>query len=495
MPSIDRYIEEGIARHRAQHRPFSFEHRGAGLTVSSLPLAGIGRVRIWRREDSAADVEHAATSQLAAAASTLGSNIGALFDSVADGVMIADPRGVALWVNQTFVEMYGLTDKEAALGCHYVDLYRSAWDGVIRRDCDADDETLIEKLRMGGAPFEVKLPGDRWVRVLNQRGADANILSTHVDITFMKRQQRSLIEAERRATAAKLLLEQTLARMEQGIMMVNADHVVEVCNRRAIELLGLPVDLMESKPKFDEVLAYQWATDEFSRTNSDVQEFVRAGGILDKAQLYERERPNGVILEVHSVPISGGGVLRTYTDITVRKKGEERVRFISRHDGLTSLINREVFLEHLAGASARAARTAERFAVLFIDLDRFKPVNDQFGHAVGDQVLRHVADRMRAVVRESDVIARLGGDEFAILQRQVQCAADATRLAGRVLDELSKAMQIEGHAVQIGASIGISHFPASGADPDTLLRSADAAMYAAKADGRDCFRVFAGGSL
>ena len=132
-------------------------------------------------------------------------------------------------------------------------------------------------------------------------------------------------------------------------MMVNAQRVVEVCNRRAIELLGLPPQLMASRPTFEAVLQYQWSTDEFRHTPQELQEFVRAGGILDRPHSYDRQRPDGRVMEVQSVPIEGGGVLRTYTDITDRKRNEERMRHVARHDAL-----------HVAREPRRAVRIPGR---------------------------------------------------------------------------------------------------------------------------------------
>ena len=137
-----------------------------------------------------------------------------------------------------------------------------------------------------------------------------------------KRGEQALRESEALLSGQTLTLQATLERMEQGVMMVNADQVVEVCNRRAIELLDLPAALMASRPSFAQVLEYQWSTDEFRHTPEDLRQFVRAGGILDEPQRYERKRPNGLVIEVQSVPIAGGGVLRTYTDITDRKRAE-----------------------------------------------------------------------------------------------------------------------------------------------------------------------------
>ena len=209
------------------------------------------------------------------------------------------------------------------------------------------------------------------------------------------------------------LLDAILEQMVQGLMLVNAGQIVEVCNRRAIELLGLPPALMARRPRFIEVLEYQWSTDEFSKTPPALKQFVRDGGILDQSQCYERMRPDGRVIEVQSVPLDGGGVLRTYTDVTVRHHDEAKLQHRARHDGLTSLLNREAFIEQLA-AKIACPGGASGFAVHYVDLDKFKPINDRLGHRAGDRVLAIVADRLRAVAREGDAVARLGGDEFAI---------------------------------------------------------------------------------
>ena len=137
-----------------------------------------------------------------------------------------------------------------------------------------------------------------------------------------KRSIQALRVSEALLAEKSQTLEATLERMEQGVMMVNAERIVEVCNRKAIELLDLPAELMASKPTFAQVLEFQWATDEFAHTTESVREFVRGGGILDEPQSYERTRPNGRVIEIRSIPIEGGGVLRTYTDITERKRSE-----------------------------------------------------------------------------------------------------------------------------------------------------------------------------
>lgn len=503
LPEIERYIDAGIARHRAQQHAYSFEHRNRRLLVASLPLAGIGRVRIWRPEEEAAD--NAAQANRGPEGGAAAVEDADVFEHLAEGVLVtADGR--AEFANQSFALMYRLYGREAAIGHTLQDIYRLAW----REASDAEParfalglQALAENMRYSGSAFELPLPEGRWSRVVAEHRPGGRVYSVHGDITPLKLQQVHLIAAERRARESEAglreksaLLEATLERMEQGVIMVNAQRVVEVCNSRAIELLGLSAELMASRPNYDDVLAAQWAAGEFAHSSPDIQELVRNGGIMDRPHKYDRKRPDGRIVEIQSIPFEGGGVLRTYTDITERRLREERIRHVAQHDGLTSLVNREVFLERLRNAlllQQRSATSEGCLAVHFIDLDRFKPVNDRWGHAAGDKVLAAVASRMRALVREQDVVARLGGDEFAILQCNVRDAESAVQLARRTIEAITQPIDVGGHSVEIGASTGIAMHPQDGADADTLLRHADAAMYRAK-NGRLQVCLHAGGA-
>lgn len=485
---IDRYIAAGERRNREQTRPYCYEHRGRTLQASAVALPDGGRLRLWQVQLAPGDAPLEQSVPLGADAASFG------FEHVADGVMVTDETQRLLACNKAFVALYGLAESAAALGQPFEAVYEAAWSGagtVDRLGLGVGMALLREQMRFSGSPFELPLPAGRWVRVMEQRSPDGRRFFVHVDISSMKRQQRRLVEAERQARESELalqhkqaLLEATLERMDEGVMMVNADRIVEVCNRRAIELLDLPPALMASRPSFEAVLAHQWAHEEFSQTPAELKQFVRDGGITDRRHSYERRRPNGRMIEVHSVPLGGGGVLRTYIDITERKRNEERIRHMARHDGLTTLVNREVFLEYLAGAVDNADRVRQGFAVHFIDLDRFKPINDCHGHAIGDKVLSMVAERMRGVARELDIVARMGGDEFALLQFNVAGTHEAVALARRLLDALRKPMALEGQVLAVGASIGIALCQCPGMQADTLLRQADAAMYRAKSDNQ-----------
>ena len=177
-------------------------------------------------------------------------------------------------------------------------------------------------------------------------------------------------------------------------------------------------------------------------------------------------------------------------DITARKAAQARIEFLAMHDALTQLPNRAYLMERLDGILALARRQQRQAAVLFLDLDKFKKVNDSLGHHVGDGLLREVARRITATVRDSDVVARLGGDEFIIVLSDITSSDDAAAVAGKLIEVVSAEFGMEGHPINVSPSIGISVFPADGATTDQLVRHADAAMYHAKESGRANFQFF-----
>jgi len=193
--------------------------------------------------------------------------------------------------------------------------------------------------------------------------------------------------------------------------------------------------------------------------------------------------------------------------IADRERAEERIHYLAHYDTVTDLPNRFLFKEHLSRALVSAERNDEMLAILFLDLDHFKRVNDTFGHRVGDLLLREVADRIGATLRRSDVvtrqgeddetrsIARFGGDEFILLLCDVERTHDAGMAAQRILDMLSKPFLLEGHEILVGTSIGISLYPLDGEAFETLVKNADAAMYHAKNRGRNNYQFHSPGSI
>jgi diguanylate cyclase (GGDEF)-like protein len=180
----------------------------------------------------------------------------------------------------------------------------------------------------------------------------------------------------------------------------------------------------------------------------------------------------------------------TFLDITERKEAEKRIRHLAEFDALTQLPNRALLGDRVAQAIALAQRSGEQLAVLFIDLDRFKNINDSLGHAMGDRILQEVASRLHRLVRQTDTVSRLGGDEFVVLITGLEHPGYAVTTAQKILSTLGEPYLIDKHELQITPSIGVAMYPTNGTDTETLLKNADAAMYHAKNSGRNDFQFF-----
>ena len=179
-----------------------------------------------------------------------------------------------------------------------------------------------------------------------------------------------------------------------------------------------------------------------------------------------------------------------FSDITEKKNSEEHVRHLAHHDALTDLPNRVLFNERVTHGLARAHREANKVAVMFLDLDRFKQINDSLGHPVGDDLLKALARRLASIVREDDTVARIGGDEFTILLEGVDNVQDVATVAAKIIESFNHPYTLSGHELIMTASVGISLYPDDGNDVDTLLQNADAAMYRAKEKGRNNYQFY-----
>ncbi len=201
------------------------------------------------------------------------------------------------------------------------------------------------------------------------------------------------------------------------------------------------------------------------------------------------ETSDGRLIEISNEPVASGGWLATHEDVTERIRAEERIAHLAHYDALTELPNRVLLRGHLEQRVAELAE-GKPFAILYIDIDEFKGVNDSFGHEVGDELLRHVAARLRSCVGPQDLVARLGGDEFAIVKAETRDRGQLTALAEQILDSLRVPAHCKGQEVPIEASIGIAIAPDDGLSLEDLFKNADLAMYAAKSDGRRTYRFF-----
>jgi len=277
--------------------------------------------------------------------------------------------------------------------------------------------------------------------------------------------------------------------MPLGFCMVDDDQRLLTTNKKFGEIYGLPLDMTLPGTPLRTSVEYRAANGHFGDDIGPdfVEQRLAAARAPEPWHMIRTTRDGRTISVLHQ-PLPGGGSLSTHEDITARRHAETQIAHMAHYDALTDLPNRVLFREHLV----RALESADRgkLAVLCIDLDRFKAVNDTLGHRIGDDLLRAVSDRLRASARPADLVARLGGDEFAIVQAGTEQPIGATTLATRLIAEIAKPFELDGHQVVINASVGISIAPNDGTDPDKLLKSADMALYRAKNEKRDSYRFF-----
>jgi diguanylate cyclase (GGDEF)-like protein len=296
-------------------------------------------------------------------------------------------------------------------------------------------------------------------------------------------ENEALVAALREKSAQ---LEATFDNVNQGVAVFDREGLLETWNPRHRALHGYPAELYRRGVAIGEFVRH------------DRQNGTPAGappeGLGPTAPVrFEQPGAAGRVLEVERSPMPGGGFVSTSTDITERKRAEDRMLHLAQHDPLTGLSNRLLFNDRLQQAMALARRSGNLMAVILLDLDNFKQVNDVLGHPVGDRALKQTATRLRAALRASDTVARFGGDEFAFILQELPDARAATVIADKLVGQLGQPLDLEGRTWQLRASLGIALFPSDGTDAEQLMKNADRAMYRAKAAGGG-FELAAGGS-
>jgi diguanylate cyclase (GGDEF)-like protein len=299
---------------------------------------------------------------------------------------------------------------------------------------------------------------------------------------------RALIAREREAALASQF-DTALNNMPHGLCMFGADGCLAVMNHRFSEMMGLSDDLVHSGVSAADilsacVLAEAISTESGRRIVSEIDNSIAGEIITVDSQSADRRS-----LSWTFQPMAGGGMVVLVEDITERRKAEARISHLARYDELTALPNRLNFRDEIERLLALPSDATRLSALLFIDLDQFKQVNDTLGHPCGDRLLSMVADRLREMLSPDDFVARFGGDEFVVFQQNIETGEDAATLARRIVDRLSERYEIDHHLVEIGASIGIA-MTSPGVKADHLLKNADMALYRAKSSGRGTFCFF-----
>jgi len=372
------------------------------------------------------------------------------FQNSREGVIVVDAAGEIAFANPMALQFF--------------DGMSSAGNGVGEDHCR-------EALTRDG---EFCMPNGRWLRVSRNATEGGGLLAVCSDISVLKEQQAQLRQTNLRLDAA-------LDNMSQGLCLFDADDRLMVVNRRYAQIYGLPADAITPGMTAREVLAASVAT---GLTTAEAAPFEGAT-IFPTSQ----ELSNGKAIAIERRNTTDGGFVATFEDVTERRRAEARIAFLAHHDVLTGLPNRIALEQQINSSIAQVGRD-QGFAIFALDLDDFRPINDTFGHAVGDELLVAVANRLSACVREIDCVARIGADEFIVVQRAVERPEDAAVLASRIIDVLKAPYILSNQIANVGVTLGITVSPGDGTNAGKLLKNADVALARAKAEARGAFRYF-----
>jgi diguanylate cyclase (GGDEF)-like protein/PAS domain S-box-containing protein len=419
----------------------------------------------------------------------------ATFDQAAVGITLVSPDLRYVRVNDKFCEIVGYSpDELRSMGLRDTNAPAAFSDASDFAGRLAAGEVAGHQLREKEL---VRKDGSRvWVAIATSlvRGASGEaryFVSVIQDISEAKRAATALRESEER-------FRRTFELAGSGVAHIGMDRRFIRVNRRLCEMLGYSEDQLLRLTGRE--ISHP---DDLDVINSQRPRLY--AGEIEAVRVEKRylRKDGSVIWVAFTMVVERGAAgepqyeIAFFDDITARKQGEaalreseERFRQLAHYDTLTNLPNRALFYDRMQNILALAKRNSWTVGVMLVDLDRFKTVNDTLGHAVGDKLLRQVAERLSKSVRTSDTVARLGGDEFAVVLNNLSAPEDAAVVAHKIIAAFQAPFQVEGHSLPATLSIGAALFPNDSTDQETLLKNADAAMYRSKDAGRNCFSLF-----
>ncbi|WP_300453924.1 PAS-domain containing protein [Accumulibacter sp.] len=459
---------------------------GASLLMRGTPVAtGDGAARYAGTFQDVSSERRAETTR-----QEVINQLHALLASLRVGVTVFDQDLRLLFWNQQICEIIGLPREAVYKYVRFEDLIRYPAE---RGEYGPGDPAQLVRERVDLARrfephrFE-RLARDGRVLLVEGYpfglgGEVSGFITTYSDITDQKRVEEKLLRQNN-------VLSTIIEHFPGAISLFDADLRLAAHNDQFKQLLELPETLFEKADlHFEDFIRYNAQRGEYGQ--GDIEQQVAT--IVDRARNFkphkiERVRPNGTALEIRGMPLPGGGFVTIYIDVTERRRAEERIRVMALQDALTGLPNRLKLNEMVEQALERAAAGRQAMALLFLDLDGFKKVNDSLGHDAGDELLKQVAATLNATVRQTDIVARLGGDEFVILLHDVVSDKIPGTIAEGIVRTLAQPFALRQGEARIGVSVGIALYPQHGNTREVLLKAADEAMYAAKQAGRGAWR-------
>jgi diguanylate cyclase (GGDEF)-like protein/PAS domain S-box-containing protein len=397
-----------------------------------------------------------------------------LFENMLEGFayceMLFDDRGrpidfVYLAVNSRFAKLTGLED---VVGKRFTEVIPEG------KDSQAELFERYGRVARTGAPerFDIEVKALKmWFSVSAYGAGSGFFVATFDNITERKRVEETLL-------FKTALLEAQAETTIDGILVVDESDCVVLANRQFGLQFGISDEVLSTR---DDQIVLQHVTDKVEDPNAFVEKVKYLNSHREEKSRDELRFKNGKIFDRYSAPLVDSksryrGRIWYFRDITDRTLAEDRLQYLAYYDALTGLPNRTLLQDRISKALASARRHAGKVALLFLDLDRFKDINDSLGHSVGDLLLQGVAERLKKRGREDDTVARLGGDEFLIALTQVKDVPDVAVAAERLMDAMTAGFIVQGNSINVSCSIGISIFPEHGADCERLIKNADAAM-------------------
>jgi diguanylate cyclase (GGDEF)-like protein/PAS domain S-box-containing protein len=412
------------------------------------------------------------------------------------GLSMFDADGRLMVWNEHYIELYGMSPDVVRRGADINDiLAHRKRTGSLEADARSYLSGFRKELQQHGKSTNVtRLRNGRTVSVTNTAIAGGGWIAIHDDITERVGDEEALFNQAAELARINMRFDLALGHMKQGLSMFDENKRLAVWNKRFAELYDVPEKLLKVGTPYEDIIADRFArglTKADTRPETVKAKVAELSSLAPDAQRVD-ELADGRLLLLTRQPMAGGGWLSIVEDITERRRAEAEIVHLARHDVLTGLANRAEFNDKLEEASKRLKRSGTEITVMMLDLDRFKAVNDMYGHPAGDQLLVEVARRLKSTLRETDLLARLGGDEFAIIQEEGDPTQreGAIALALRIINAISEPFDLGGFEVNVGTSIGIAMAPEHGTEPEGLLKSADLALYATKAQGRNDYRIY-----
>ena len=415
-----------------------------------------------------------------------------LLNSTAEAIYGLDLKGNCTFCNPACARLLGYQDPSHLLGRNmHALMHHTRADGTPYPEQECAIYVAVRQGRARHVTDEVlwraegtSFPAEYWSYPMYRDGELVGAVVTFLDVSDRKQAEDALRRAEQKYRS---IFEEAIV----GLWQTTPDGRYLSVNPAFSRMFGYdsPRELMASITD----IGHQVYVDPQRR--SDFKRQVDAQGFVQNFE-FQAYRKDGsrMWLSANAKAIRSNGVVVRYDgsveDITSRKVLEERVQFLAYYDAITGLPNRTLLQDRLANAIARARRHREGIALLFLDIDRFKNINDSLGHSIGDLLLKEFAERLKKGVREQDTLARIGGDEFVVVQTDLRDTTDAAIAASRIMDLISDAFVVQGHSLAVTCSIGVSVFPEHGADGVALVKNADAAMYSAKEQGGNNFQFF-----